>query len=430
MKVKDNNIAIVVYSHFSRDARVRRYAESLARKGYWVDVVCLKENYSPKEPNISLFMYPLGRRRLGWLWYIFEYISFFLYSTYILSKKSFYRKYKAVHINNMPDFLIFSSFIPKSLGTKVILDLHDPMPELYMSKYHTDKNNLTVRLLCRLEGISMGFADKILTANESFRSIFLQRHPEIKGKISVILNCPDPRIFNSQHSTNNIKRKSDNSQLIPPQRDPASGGTTLHPQQFILMYMGTVEKRFGLDIVIGALPELIKKIPNIKFVLIPKIEDEGKYFHNFKFQISNFKLEKYVQILPPLPLEKIADKLQEADIGIVLAKNGVFTENIFPVKLLEFIQMGIPVIATRTKTLAGFFDDRQIAFLKENSPEEFARIVLNLYKHPEIRSVLAKRACKYLKTYNWEKEEKKYLEIADTLIRDLDRSSLVSMMLF
>ncbi|MCL5797484.1 MAG: glycosyltransferase family 4 protein [Patescibacteria group bacterium] len=398
--MNNNKIVLVAYSHFSRDARVRRYAESLARKGYWVDVVCLKENYSPKEPNISLFMYPLGRRRLGWLWYIFEYISFFLYSTYILSKKSFYRKYKAVHINNMPDFLIFSSFIPKSLGTKVILDLHDPMPELYMSKYHTDKNNLTVRLLCRLEGISMGFADKILTANESFRSIFLKRHPEIKGKISVILNCPDPKIFRKEQITNNKKRILFRLQL-----------TTKHSQPFVLMYMGTVEKRFGLDIVIGALPELIKKIPNIKFVLIPKIEDEGKYFHNFKFQISNFKLEKYVQILPPLPLEKIADKLQEADIGIVLAKNGVFTENIFPVKLLEFIQMGIPVIATRTKTLAGFFDDRQIAFLKENSPEEFARIVLNLYKHPEIRSVLAKRACKYLKTYNWEKEEKKYLDI-------------------
>ena len=30
----------------------------------------------------------------------------------------------------MPDFLVFSALIPKLLGAKVVLDLHDPMPEL------------------------------------------------------------------------------------------------------------------------------------------------------------------------------------------------------------------------------------------------------------------------------------------------------------
>lgn len=49
------NIAFVVYSHYSRDARVRRYAETLSRRGFKVDVICLKEEYSPKETKYYTF---------------------------------------------------------------------------------------------------------------------------------------------------------------------------------------------------------------------------------------------------------------------------------------------------------------------------------------------------------------------------------------
>lgn len=48
----------------------------------------------------------------------------------------------------MPDFLVFTAVVPKLLGTKVILDMHDPMPELYMSKFHAGENNIfPVKLL-------------------------------------------------------------------------------------------------------------------------------------------------------------------------------------------------------------------------------------------------------------------------------------------
>lgn len=78
---KKETFAMVVYSHYSRDARVRRYAEALARRGFKVDVICLKESYIPKERGISLIKYPIPRKRFGRFWYILEYILFFIYST-------------------------------------------------------------------------------------------------------------------------------------------------------------------------------------------------------------------------------------------------------------------------------------------------------------------------------------------------------------
>ncbi len=396
------NVAIVVYSHYSRDARVRRYAESLARNGFEVDVICLKENYQPKEKNISLIMYPIPRIRTGRVWYITEYLLFFLYSSLILSLYYFTRKYKYIHINNMPEILVFSAIIPKIFGAKIILDMHDPMPELYISKYHVSENSQIVKLLKRIEGRCFQFADYIFTANDAFKKIFFKRHKFLHNKIIVILNCPDPKIFNS---TYHLFDSSENKPFDSTQ-----------DKQFTLLYMGTVEKRFGLDIVLEAISTLIKEIPNIKFIIIPKLENEGKYFNFLKLKFKSLKIEKYIDILKPQPLEKIAQKLKSADIGVVLAQNGVFTENIFPVKLLEFIQMNVPVIATKTKILSQYFDNNSIFFLPINNSEQFIKATLKIYKSQSLRKKLTANAHSYLQKFNWLKEEQKYLDLVKVLL--------------
>src|SRR4030042_2999603 len=103
------NICMVVYSHYSRDARVRRYTEALVKKGFKVDVICLKELYQPKMRNITLIYYPLPIIRLGWLWYITEYLLFFLYSFFSLSFLYFQKRYRVIHVNNVPEILVFSA---------------------------------------------------------------------------------------------------------------------------------------------------------------------------------------------------------------------------------------------------------------------------------------------------------------------------------
>lgn len=402
------NIAIVVYSPYSSDARVRRYTEALARMGYKIDCIALAEKFKPKEKNINLIKYLLPRKRLGRLWYIIEYLLFFLYTTWVLTKNHILKHYKFIHINNMPDILVFTAVIPRLLGAKILLDMHDPMPELYMSKYHVGEESLMVKGLKWLEKISFAFADKIITANEAFKSLFLKRLNLQRGstsqgdKISVILNCPDPRIFHSQPF------------------DFAQGKPTTHNlQQFTLFYMGTVEERFGLDIVLDATAEIVKQIPDFKFIVVPKLTNEGEYFQSFRNRIYNSELSKYVVIESPKTLEEIAEMLKQADVGIVLAKNGAFTENIFPVKLLEFVQMNIPIIATKTKVLSQYFNINQIYFLKKNTPGEFAKAVIDLYKDKKLRQNLSKNAKLYLKEYNWMKEEKKYLDIIDSLTKPI-----------
>ena len=72
----------------------------------------------------------------------------------------------------MPDFLVFSALVPKILGAKVILDLHDPMPELMMTIFGLREQSFSVRVLKLLEKLSLGFADAVLTVNQACKNIF------------------------------------------------------------------------------------------------------------------------------------------------------------------------------------------------------------------------------------------------------------------
>ncbi|MCK4817808.1 glycosyltransferase [bacterium] len=74
-------IAMVVHAYYLKDARVRRYAELLARQGHQVDVLCLREcNEAPFEEHfgVSIYRINVSRNRGGIIRYMIEYFSAFL----------------------------------------------------------------------------------------------------------------------------------------------------------------------------------------------------------------------------------------------------------------------------------------------------------------------------------------------------------------
>lgn len=388
-----NNIAIVVYAHYSRVARVRKYAESLANENFHLDIICLNEQFTPRQKNIHLIKYPLERKRISQLWYLMEYFLFFIFAFIHLFRLTFKKKYRIIQIHNMPEVLVFSALIPKILGSKIILDMHDPMPELYMTKYHVEYSYPLVKFLIFIEKICFTFSDHIIAANRDFRKVYIKRHPEIENKISVIGNFPDPSIFKKRKNNNSVDKK-----------------------KFNLIYMGSIDERFGLDMIINGIELLLNKMPAIRLTIIPRISYEGLYFQKILDLIKNKKLENHIRILSPCPLEEIVNRLTQCELGIVPLKKSVFTDLLIPVKLLEFIHMKIPVIASPAATLKKTFHKNELYFMEKNSPPEFAKAVENLYLNKKLREKLKVNAAKYLLTHNWAEEKRKYLKIINSLL--------------
>lgn len=146
--------AVLLYSYYPADPRPRRAAEALVEAGMSVELLCLRDKDEAGEEvinGVNVSRLPLQKRRESKVAYLLQYGKFLISCFWFLARRGWRGSYDLVHVHNMPDALVFSALVPKLRGTPVILDLHDPMPELMMSIYRLRADHWLVRLLRRLE---------------------------------------------------------------------------------------------------------------------------------------------------------------------------------------------------------------------------------------------------------------------------------------
>ena len=141
-------MAVVAYTEYSRDARVRKATETACQSGFEVDCFLLKDIHpSERVEGLNIIQTQVKQYRgESNLAYIKSYLYFFFIVFLKLSQLSFKRKYHIVHIHNMPDFLVFTSIISKIRGAKIILDIHDSMVLVYPYKFSSKWMNLFTNL--------------------------------------------------------------------------------------------------------------------------------------------------------------------------------------------------------------------------------------------------------------------------------------------
>src|SRR5262249_14375940 len=173
--------------------------------------------------GLSVRRISIKHRRSGKLSYLYQYSAFILTCAALLAMRSLHRKYDLVYVHNMPDVLVASALIPKALGAKVVLDQHDPMPELMTAIFGLGENSFYVRVIKRLETWSFARAHLVLTVNQACQRIFASRSCSV-NKIGVVMNAPDADIF--------------------PLRTPSIySGTRDTGKNFVIMYHGSLVER-------------------------------------------------------------------------------------------------------------------------------------------------------------------------------------------
>ncbi|MDR3458972.1 MAG: glycosyltransferase [Verrucomicrobiae bacterium] len=396
--LKGGKVGVVLYSYYATDPRPKREAEALARAGMAVDVICLRKSSS--EPwhevinGVNVFHAPLKRRRAGKLVYMAQYAWFLLCAFCFLTLRSFRRRYRLVHVHNMPDFLVFSALVPKLFGAKVILDLHDPMPELFRSIYNLPEQHYVVRWLKKMERRSIGFAHQVLTPNLAFKKLFTSRSCPA-GKIETVMNSPETRIFD-------------------PAKQPAADATGPEPRPFILMYHGLLVERHGLDLAIRAVAQLREKIPGLQLHMYGEPTDYSKTITSL---VRELKLEDRVQSHGFKKLEEIAACISRIDVGVIPNRSSSFTEINFPTRIFEYLAMNKPVIVPNTQGIKDYFSEGEILFFKAGQVDDLARQMQWAFENPAgLREVLRRGHAIY-EANNWDQEENKFLRLVGGLVR-------------
>jgi glycosyltransferase involved in cell wall biosynthesis len=395
--LRPKRAAVVLYSYYATDPRPRRESEALARAGMEVDVICLRKEKStqPSETidGVQVFHAPLRRRRSGKMTYIVQYGTFFLYAFSFLSRRSLRKRYDLVHVHNMPDFLVFSALLPRLLGAKIILDLHDPMPELFRGIYSYSSKDMVVRLLSLIERVSIGFADLVLTPNAAFKEVFASRSSS-QNKIEIVMNSPKATLFDpGKYASPNGK---------PPENRP-----------FLLMYHGLVVERHGLDLAIHAVARLRERMPGLQLHFYG---EETPYALKMVQLTRQLGLDKVVQYLGYRSQTEIAEIISHIDLGLVPNRLNPFTQINFPTRIFEYLTMRKPVLVPRTKGISDYFAENEILFFEPDKVEDLTAQIEWAFRHPAELQALVQRGRAVCEKHSWDVEEKRFIGLVNELL--------------
>jgi glycosyltransferase involved in cell wall biosynthesis len=384
-------VCMVALTRYETDARVRREAEALVERGDHVDVICLRT--SANRPLRSL-----GGVRLHEVWipryrgtstltYMAQYTVFFALAAIGVTWLHLRHHYDVVQVHTMPDFIVFTATLAKLLGAKVVLDVHDLVPELYESKFGLSETDRAIRLLMWIERRSVAFTDRAIAVHEPHLDA-LVGHGNPREKFDVLLNSPDPNLFSPR-----ARRPSANS-------------------SFKLVYHGTIAPRHGLETAVRAVARVRDRIGPIEFLVL----GTGDGVPRLEQLVRELDLGETV-IVPKtiVPLDGLLPLIADADVGVVPILNDGFTKYMLPVKLLEYVALGIPVICSETETIRAYFDDGMLAFFPPGDDEAMAERLVELHRDATVREELAVRASAFFDVHSWEAQKRRYYELIDGL---------------
>jgi glycosyltransferase involved in cell wall biosynthesis len=382
---------MIALTDYPGDQRVRREAEALVARGDEVDVI------SPHTPSIGsrrtldgVNLYPTGRlrrdERLGFFGYLARDLGFLARAAAGVTRLHRRRRYDIVHVHTMPDYLVFAALAPKLTGAKVILDLHDLVPELYASKFGAADTAPVVRLATLMERWCVRFADHALSVHQPHLDA-LVRHGNPPERFTVVMNAPDPRLF------------------------PRVRSGERH--DFTLLYHGTVSTRHGLDVAARALALARGRYDDIRLEVV----GDGDGIAPLRGLVAQLELADVVTIKEGrFPAEELRPSFERASAGIVPLSSDVFTRYMLPVKLLEYVALGLPVICSRTDTTRAYFDETMVSFFEPGNPEELAEKIVELRSDVRKRDRLVAEAGRFLEEHSWQRERGRYYEVIDSLL--------------
>lgn len=128
-----------------------------------------------------------------------------------------------------------------------------------------------------------------------------------------------------------------------------------------------------------------------------------------------------VSFKPPVPVEALPSVLGDASVGLVPNRATEATQLMLPVKLLEYMNMGIPVICARLRTIEYYFPDEALQYFEPGNAQQLAEAIELLYRQPLRRNALASRAASAARALSWESERGNFFAAVDSVLPEVAR---------
>jgi glycosyltransferase involved in cell wall biosynthesis len=382
---------MVAYTDYTGDARVRREAETLAAHGFHVRFLATRsgparefelEGVAVSELREAKYQGKSARAYLG------SYLRFLMMASRECARLLRRGELDVVHVHNMPDFLVFAGLVPRLAGCKVVLDVHDSMPETFSVKF--SGSPMLRRALTLEERVSTSVAHRVICVNEPQRDVLVARGLPLE-KTFVSMNVPDPRIFGEPR---------------PPMA--AADASRLN-----LVYHGTMARRLGVDLLVRAVAELRETVPGVRLHLW----GHGDDLDSFRTLARDLSVSDAIEFREQgYPLRQLPERLADMDVGVVGNRRSEAGDLMLPVKLLEYVWLGIPAVVPRLKAIEHYFSDEMVAFYEPDNVSSLSAAIRRLHADVERRRRQAAEAQRFLEDYGWARQGEQLVAMYEDLV--------------
>jgi glycosyltransferase involved in cell wall biosynthesis len=253
-------------------------------------------------------------------------------------------------------------------------------PELFPKK--------DLRRLNLFTDFSIKHSDKIIAVSNSTKNDILKFYPEIKEeKIKVIYHGFDPELFQGEITEEDVNKINSKFKI--------------QNSKFIL-YVGALQPRKNLEILIEAFDKIKKENQDLKLVLAG---GKAWMWEGIVNKIKNSEYKKDIIITETIPFEEIVVLYQNASVFVFPS----LYEG-FGIPLLEAFASGVPVISASNSSLPEVGGNAALYFNEKNSDDLSCKI-RSVLKDDNLRKDLIEKGNEQVKKFSWDKCARETLEV-------------------
>lgn len=352
---------------FTNDNRVIREADALVDAGWQITVVCPRYPGDPFYKRISdqlrVYFYPKPNA-VSAVGHLFEHAITLFFGTLLVFWVQLRHGFQILHACNPMDTLWMLSVPYKLFGKKFVYDQHDLCPELYLSREESGPDSLFFKALSWLERMSYRTANAVISTNESYKSIAVERGGRDPESVFVVRNGPNLSKF----------------QPVPPRQGLKKDG------EILIGYLGNINLQDGVDQLLIAADQIVLKKgrKDVRFVLV----GGGAYQPELVKLAEEMGLSDCVTFTGRVPDKEMLETLCACDICVqpdpYNPLNNVSTMN----KVMEYMALSKPVIAFDLKETRFSCGDAAL-YADPHDRDDLGRKILELVGDPERRGQMA-----------------------------------------
>ncbi len=353
---------------FPWDRRMRNLANALAGAGYELSVICPKgmgqDRASFEVVNgIKVYRYPMLYQASAGIGYLIEYAWGFLCAAVLSLVILVSDGFDIIHSANPPDMFFLLAWPYKLIGKKYVFDQHDLCPELYESKF--EKRGFIHKLLLWFEKRSFRCGDLVISTNQSYRDIAVERGGVPANQVAIVRNGVDANYFHRVSPRVELKEN------FP----------------YMALYLGVMGKQDGVDRVVQAAHHVVHTYGrrDILFVMVGR----GEAWQDLQNLAKKLDVQDVFRFVGRISDELLLQYLSTADVCLAPDPPDRMNQLSTMTKILEYMAFQQPIVSFDLLESRRSAGDAAI-YVEKDDPKLFAEAIIQILGDPVKRRHMGK----------------------------------------